>query len=502
MSDNHSFLFEKKIYLFLFSLILLTISTLGPPNIQVLNLLYSFNVSEAVKLFNESDSFFRMPNTKIRFTLYIISTILFVIFLFLPSTLSKSFINDKFARFLIYLFLLFILVSDYIYNISAIILILYSVYYLIFYSSKSFTQKEIFFIFAYFFLYFLPFIHSLYYHTSLPEVDNYLRFLFAIPLYILIREINLNTLEFINIIFISSILIGITALYFLSTEELSRMRGYTSSATIFGNISFLFSIMSFISIKYYLNHNKNYFIPILSVILPFIAWSLTSSRGPLIALLIIFIIYLFRFFKADLRSSISKISLLLISFAFVIIAFSDIPNRLSQAYYSTYNFMIDKDNHNWRQKDSLIPRYIIWQGSMIMIKNNPVIGIGLNNFNTELHNLMKDNSIKPLKRDLKNPTAGMNHAHNQYLDIFAKTGIFGFLSLLFFLIMNIYHFRDGMRYEDDDCTYFSTIGVVVMIIYISYMFTHTILAHQQSTLFMILLLIILSGTLTSKINNK
>jgi len=500
--NNFPLLLEKKIYLFAFSLILFFIASIGPPNVQVLHIFETFKIPELIKLYNESESFFRMPDTRTRFILYFISILTFLSIIFLPSKSTKDISHNRIIRVLIYIFLLTILSTNSLYNYSAILLILYSIYYLIFYSSRQYTKKEIILMSSYFILYFIPFVHALYFHTSLSETDNYLRFLLVIPLYILIREIDLDIYEFMNILYISSIVIGITAFYFLLTDNLTQLRGFTSSSTIFGNISFLFAMMSILSFNYYIKFNKNYLLPSLAILLSLFAWTLTASRGPLIALIFISIFYLLKYPKISFKVLFPRVFIILMLFITTLIIFSNIPNRISQAYYSTYNYVFDDKSHTWKQKDSLIPRYIIWEGSAIMIKKNTFTGVGLNNFNLELNKLITNKSIPPVRNDLNNPTAGMNHAHNQYLDIFAKTGIFGFLSLLFFLIMNFYNFKDGLKHKNEDCEYFAMIGLTIIIVYSSYMFTHTILSHQQSTLFMTVLLTIISGLMTNKINNK
>jgi O-antigen ligase len=153
--------------------------------------------------------------------------------------------------------------------------------------------------------------------------------------------------------------------------------------------------------------------------------------------------------------------------------------------------------------DSIVPRINIWKGSVILIKKNIASGVGLNNFNSSLAEEIKLKNIKPMRNFSNNPTAGMNHAHNQYLDIFVKTGIFGFFALIFFIIMNLYFFYDRYKSSGDhDAKLLSLLGVVSIFGYMSYMLTHSVLSHQLSTLFMTLLLTILSAIITNKIRSN
>ena len=72
------------------------------------------------------------------------------------------------------------------------------------YSSNKFTNIEIFFLLSYFCVFFYPFVHSFFIPTSLSEVDNYVRFLLAIPVYILIREVKIDANKFILFINITA----------------------------------------------------------------------------------------------------------------------------------------------------------------------------------------------------------------------------------------------------------------------------------------------------------
>ena len=126
-----------------------------------------------------------------------------------------------------------------------------------------------------------------------------------------------------------------------------------------------------------------------------------------------------------------------------------------------------------------------------MINDHMILGVGLNNYTKSLDSLIKTGKVQPIRNDRCNYTAGMNHAHNQYLDIFAKTGIIGFLTLIYFIGMNYYHFYHNIKNNEDNTPGF--MGALVLVSYASYMMYHTILSHQQSILFLTFTLAILAG---------
>ena len=64
----------------------------------------------------------------------------------------------------------------------------------------------------------------------------------------------------------------------------------------------------------------------------------------------------------------------------------------------------------------LQPQQMIWAASFEMVKNNPIMGVGLGNFNAELYKIL------PAAQSWK-----VHHAFNTYLQFWAETGIFGLI---------------------------------------------------------------------------
>ena len=494
MGVFHYFLSNKRLFLLLFASSLLFLSVLGSPDTKIYHLVISLDINSLNNLFYSSDTFFRTPNTSLRFILF---TIAIIIIIFIPMvSLSNEGYYHKYihliTKYLVVLFLLTILSTQNLYNYAALILLLLSLYYLLFYSSKELSRIEIYFLTSYILLFYYPFLHSFFIETNLSEMDNYVRFLFALPLYLLIREINIKEVYFKLIINHASLVIGVSAIYFHIYHDSVRINGYTSTATIFGNISLLFACLSLLSIKPLKDSLFKYY-PIISAILAFHAWSLTGTRSSLLIIPIFIIIFLF---SKDLRENfLPKVNLKLVSIFLIVIAIiisqSNVYKRSIDSYETSYSYFFENGEFNWKHKNSLVPRLLIWKGTMNIIKENPLMGVGQDNFNQYLNSQIKDKKIDPIRNNQQNPTAGLNHAHNQYLDIFAKTGITGLFLLLFFLIMNLFFFLK--RYLHNKNCFYAKSGLLTIITYSTYMLNHTIISHQQSSLFLSFFLIIMAG---------
>ena len=473
---------------------MLLLSVLGPADKSILHLLYNFDFYSLKNLYFSSDTFFRTPSTPIRFLLFNVGMIM-IIFIPVSGLLVKRYQNKYIhliTKYLVVLFMFTILSTSNLYNIVALVLLFLSIIYILLYSSKDFSRIEGYFLFSYLLLSYYPFLHSFYIETNLSEIDNYLRFLFAIPVYCLIREINIKEEYFKFIVNHTSLVIGISAIYFYIFDDSSRISGHASTATIFGNIALLFSCLSLLTMKNFKSDLFKYY-PLFAAMLAFSAWSLTGVRGSLLILPIFLAIFLF---SKDLRINFFvKINYKVITIFIIILAGifsqSNTYNRTINSYGTTYSYFFENGEFNWNHKDSLVPRFRIWQGSINIIAEHPFTGVGQSNFNKHLVLQIKDNKIEPIRNDPNKLAAGLNHAHNQYLDIFAKTGIIGLIVLLFFLFMNLLFFLK--RYVKNKDCFFSKAGLLTIISYSTYMVNHNIISHQQSSLFLSFFLIILAG---------
>ncbi len=429
---------------------------------------------------------------------------LILIFLVLQKSVKDPPIKifSLITKYLVFIFLLSFFSTDNIYNIAFFLLLFISIIYMLNYSSNKFNTIEFYFLFSYFLFFIYPFFHSYFMPSDLSEVDNYVRFLFAIPIYLLFREIRLKVSHFIYLINIVAISFGFVAIYFSLTDELSRVRGFTSTTTIFGNISILLCILSYFSISYFQEKNLNYkYLPYVSIFSSFLAWSLSDTRGSIVALIItILVLALFTTSRNKFFVQCKKTTFAFIAILGLILIFSGSHIRLIKAYQSSYDYFTHDISFNHKESGSVIPRISIWKGSLNMINDNILLGVGLNNFNSELEKQIADKKIKPIRYDygtgnsqerIPNLSAGLNHAHSQYLDTFAKTGIFGFISLIYFLLINLLFFIKYYFKNNDNI--YSKFGIVTSLMYISFMLSHTILSHHQSTLFMITIMVILAG---------
>lgn len=491
-----------RLVIFSLAIAFIIISFLGSPNAPIYATLTQFDLDKILTYFSVNDEYFRPPDTLPRFILFSISIILLML-------ITKPAINGHqddrpSTKYIIVscvsIFYISFLTSNDIYNYVAIILILLSLSRLLYKNNEKVTINERCFIFSFILMFYIPMMGILFHNTTLNELDNYFRFILVIPIFFLIRSSEISLANILLIFNISGIISSLYGLYLFFETENFRIRGYTSSASIFSNILMIYFLISLVSFFYF--DDKRRLLSLSCALLTLSVIAIGSTRGSLLTLLIVILFLTLSRHRKKLfilsPSSIFTSSIIVLS----LISFSNIPTRISNSYNSAYNYLNDNSGHFWQHKDSIVPRLIIWQGSLNMIKDSPIKGIGLSNFNRELHNQINNGIILPVRPASKDLTAGMNHAHNQYFDIFAKLGVIGFIAICFFVIISYWFFNFYKNVPSRDVLYLSLIGKIIILAYASNMLTHAILSHQQSTLFMTITIVIFAGLLSKLTKEK
>ena len=469
-------------------------------DIGLIELLRTHSINDIYKLILTDESVFRLPNTFLRYTLFSLG--FFVMIYSFSVSLSKDSklhpIIKNIALILIALYFLLNLITSTGLSLVSLSLAIISLHYIIFCKRKivmNINEKILISLLLFIFYFFLS--SSVTHDSNIRELDNYTRFLFAIPLYLFLRDIKINPELIFSSVNISSILIGLYALYASLIEGQSRVYGYTSTATIYSNISMLHFFFSFILFNHAKNSSKTTMLSLLGMLFAALAVALSGSRGPLLAIPLIFLFFLLqnRTFLFNIKYMVATL-LMLALFSH----FSGLTDRVINGYNDMNLNANSELQTSWKNVDSITPRFIIWKGSINMIKESPYSGIGLDKFNQNLVNQINNKEIPPIRLN-NNPSAGFNHAHNQYLDLFAKTGILG-LTLFLLLLYAYFKIFYGALIFKNETMVVGLLGVTTIISYSCFMLTHVVLSHQHSILFMLYTLTIFASIISNRINNK
>jgi len=162
---------------------------------------------------------------------------------------------------------------------------------------------------------------------------------------------------------------------------------------------------------------------ILAGLLILLSLYLTDSRGAIVALAGAAILSVYYFLKKS-RKTLAKVFLVVLLAGFFIGGY--------------LIFKPDWSDHSRKATSSNV-RYYIWQTSFEIIKEKPVLGVGLSNYQNYFYNLTKDRVNYP---EYISPMALT--AHSLFIQLLATSGIIGFLALLYLLFTSRFYFSKNI----------------------------------------------------------
>ncbi|GAB4140407.1 MAG: hypothetical protein Fur0024_1640 [Patescibacteria group bacterium] len=197
----------------------------------------------------------------------------------------------------------------------------------------------------------------------------------------------------------------------------NRLKGFYESPNYVA--MFLTPIFSFFAIQSIFSQSKSLKIFSFAIsILSFVSIILTKSRGGILLLLVPIIFFIIEilqnFLQKKLHFSQNK--------NFKIYIFS----AISVIFVSIFSLSKIWTMERFKSSDNV--RKLIWMESVEMLKENPIKGIGLANFQDEFRERTKD---RINFKEFVIPNA--LHSHNTFLTIYLELSIFGFTGFLLFV---------------------------------------------------------------------
>lgn len=199
----------------------------------------------------------------------------------------------------------------------------------------------------------------------------------------------------------------------------NSLKGFTGNKNVYA-----FSCVFYSSFIYYLLNNKNIYLKIIASFLLFLLYTtvvLLTSRAALLSLLFTSILYVSYYvfnFKVNLKTFILLIPPILLSY-------------FSVTYFTSSNFNIVSKIQSISPTSDTSTNYriILWENAIDYISKHPIIGCGIGNWKVE---------SLPYWRDQLTGYTIPYHAHNDFLELSAETGLIGGLSYIFIFIFIFY----------------------------------------------------------------
>ncbi|ABQ05835.1 O-antigen ligase family protein [Flavobacterium johnsoniae] len=184
---------------------------------------------------------------------------------------------------------------------------------------------------------------------------------------------------------------------------------------------------------------------------------LTGARTPLINLFLIFFIYIVYLLK---ENTFSKPGFIKIIYLIVPV--------LCAVLYTNSIFEKSKDNNRYvalenrierinAEDNSSKARLTFWGNAFEMIKKNPILGIGLGNYQIE--------SI-PYEKTTSYDLIVSLHAHNDFIEISAETGIInGLIYLSIFILIFSINLKNVLKSNDSHTRLTALLTLMLVIVY-------------------------------------
>lgn len=304
-------------------------------------------------------------------------------------------------------------------------------------SNKIISYSVIIFLFAIS----ISMINSFNFENSLDYLN---RFFYPFIAFFIIRlnNLSLKKIKKYSFLILLSIFLNLIYGYYQYFDGARRIHGALFVMEFAGLLAFLV-IFCFIYIWNPESNKKNKYFLSLIFIAAIIGVVLTGTRGIWIALTFTVCVLVFLLDKKQIFKFI--LIFLLVS----LIIFMFMPDYYSNRLTSIFD--INQNNSN-------LTRLNLWRGAILIFKDNPINGIGLNNFSEIIGN-------NPYH---KNPMGSKAHAHNNYLQLLAETGIIGLMAFLFLnykVIMTLFSLIKKTRDNFNKYYYYFVFGM-----YINYLF--------------------------------
>ncbi|WP_328732127.1 O-antigen ligase family protein [Vreelandella azerica] len=189
--------------------------------------------------------------------------------------------------------------------------------------------------------------------------------------------------------------------------------------------------------------------------MPFIAFVLYRAYG--------------RLLTRSLKVAVALILLLVVTLAYAI------P---SLGVQSRVNLAIDQVHHyveGDRSLSSVGARFEMWRGASHLIAAKPLFGWGKNGYASQMQRLADQGVIA-------HQVARYDHAHNQFIDAWAKRGLLGLLALIALYLVPMRLFISLLSSQNMTRVSVAAAGVLLPVTYIDFSLTQGFLNHNSGTM--------------------
>ncbi len=349
------------------------------------------------------------------------------------------------------------------------------------------SKWEKYFVLSFIFYFVVIAVNLWWFNGELRDLDTPSRLLLVLPIFFFIRKSDISVSWFIWGVVFGSILTGLIKFEVVDTYYLSKI--VTVQTGSFSLFSSIFSLSSLMFIGEGNSRIKNTLL-YAAFALGMVASFLSGGRGVWIAaILSLAFISAINPMQWGIKSRLSAALLMIILFySTYLIPQTDVKNKIDSAIVNTALWF-----QNGKVNTSPGARLEMWKASFEVIKENPIIGVGEDNYAKYQKKLIDQGKIDKF-------AGNFLHPHGEYITSLVEQGIIGLLAFIFALLAPIMLFLNIIKYNlfNNQERALVASGMLIILHFGFYSFTATVFAHQSTTLFFAVFLVIIIGLLTSK----
>lgn len=291
-------------------------------------------------------------------------------------------------------------------------------------------------------------------HFAARSTDSPSRLALYALIFWVVSLVPLKYLKHVQWAFVAGAFLSAIKMYVLTDGGEHRYGTDFIPIIIFAEMALLLGVFSAFSIAWNGRHKK------LAVLLKLVAAGaamytvyISQSRGPWVT---IFVFGAIAFAAATDLRRIDKILISAIVPALLIVALgsslqpgSIVRERIVAAQSNIQEYLDGKNVDT-----SLGIRFQLWRGSWVLFKENPIFGVGVENYPLALQDLARRKIISPI-------AAALPHSHNDILFMMAKLGLFGLIAILAIYFVPLYYFAVDLRNRDGEIRSVAAMGMAL-----------------------------------------
>ena len=327
---------------------------------------------------------------------------------------------------------------------------------------------------------------------------KFLRFAFAVPLFLLLRRTSISESLFWNSLAFGSIFSGIVALIETYAGHMlgwggghvGRVSGVTHPI-MFGSISLTMGVMTFCGLNYYYKQNKWLLaLPVAALASGITASLMSGSRGSWVAMPALLLVLIWSMRSTINRKAFTFIMAAILASPFILyfVPGINISYRIKSTAAQFDSYFANPLENNL-MGNPVGARLEMWRVSWVVFKQSPVLGIGWGNYQNSAQKLVDEGQRNAV-------IARYSHPHNQYLSAMVSSGSIGLLAVILLLLLPLLIFYSAYIRESEPIRSYATAGLTLVIAFAHFALTEGVFERNITINFYGFYLVLVTALVT------